>query len=382
MHSPVASSNAATRTTLRSLLRQERMLFAFLPTVALFVVFGRAWLADLSNLAWEAFVFVWLFLTIVLGAKAVVRHADRLAQRLGEPYGTLLLTLSVASIEIMTIGVVMLTGANNPTLARDSMFSVVMIVLNGLIGLALLLGGWRYREQEYNLRGVVSYLSVIVSLSVFSLIMPNFTRSTDGPTFSAGQEGFLIVMCLGLYAVFVGIQTTRHRAYFVLESGAEARQAESDITDTQSILFHTGFLFGYLALVVFLAEKIAVVLDHAIEALALPTAIGGLAVAMLVLAPEALGAVQAALRNRMQRAINILLGSVLATLALTIPAVLIIGLLHDLPIVLGLNGVEGVMLGLTLAVSMVTFSGGRTNILQGAVHLTLFLAYLMLVFWN
>jgi len=370
------------RHTTGLLLKEEATLIALLPTAALFFFLGKRWLGDLSNEAWAALLFVWLFAAIVWGAISVVRHADQLALRFGEPYGTLILTLSVASIEIVTITVVMLTGETNPTLARDAMFSVVMVVLNGLIGLGILLGGWRYREQTYNLRGANSYVSMIIALSVFGLIMPNFTTSTAGPTFSRGQEAFLIVMCVGLYAVFLAIQTTRHRSYFVVEEPSERVASEQHVEPNsgRATSFHVALLIAYLLLVVFLAEELAIVLNHGIEVLGAPPAIGALLVAILVVTPEGLGALEAALDNRLQRAVNILLGSALATLALTIPAVLAVGLLNGTHVVLGLAGVEGVMLALTLAVGVITFSSGHTNILQGAIHLVLFLAYLMLLF--
>ncbi len=199
----------------RRWLKAEGMMIPVVATAAVFVVLGSRWLAILPDVALSAFVFAWLFGMIVVGSMAVVRHADALAEILGEPYGTLILTLSVAAIEIMTLGIVMTTGTPNPVLARDTMFSVVMLVLNGLIGLSLILGALRYKEQDYNLRGANAYLSVIVSLAVFGLVVPNFTFTTPGPTFSGAQEGFLIVMCVGLYVVFLAIQTTRHRSYFV-----------------------------------------------------------------------------------------------------------------------------------------------------------------------
>jgi Ca2+:H+ antiporter len=361
----------------------ERPLIFVVLTAALFLWFGGVWLDDLSATVRSAALFVWLFGVIVWGSIAVVRHADHLAALVGEPFGTLVLTLSVATIEIMTIAVVMLTGDDNPALARDTMFSVVMIVLNGLVGIMLLLGGWRYREQEYNLRGVNAYLCVIIALAVFGMMMPNFTQSTVGPTFSSRQETFLIVMSLALYTVFLAIQTTRHRGFFVLEEQIEERDRYHHVAPLppRSPLYHSALLATYLALVVFLAEKLAIILNHGLDVLREPPALGALVVAILVLAPEGLGAVEAALANRLQRAVNILLGSVLATLALTIPSVLVVGLLRGKVVVLGLDGVEQVMLGLTLLVSMVTFASGRTNILQGAVHLMLFLGYLMLI-WD
>jgi Ca2+:H+ antiporter len=371
-----------------SLLRREASALAPFVTAAIFLLLGQGWEIILPRHVVSGLVFVWLFAMIVLGSVAVVRHADVLAVLLGEPFGTMILTLSVASIEILTIAIVMTTGDPNPSLARDTMFSVVMIVLNGLVGLALLLGGLRHREQEYNLQGVIAYLSVIVSLAVFGLIVPNFTETTPGPTFSRGQESFLIVMCLGLYVVFLVIQTSRHRTFFVEVVHAEPGGKESnpdahrERLDVRTLPHHAAFLVGYLALVIYLAEKLAVLLNHGLDDLGAPPALGALLVAVMVLAPEGLGGIYAALANRMQRAVNILLGSVLATLSLTIPAVVIIGLLHGTNVILGLDRVESVMLALTLAVSMLTFASGRTNVLQGAVHVMLFLAYLILILWH
>ena len=368
-------------------LGSEAPILAPLITALTLLLVGHRWLAILPNGLLSALVFVWLVAMIVIGAMAVVRHADCLAVKLGEPYGTMILTLSVASIEILTIAIVMTTGDPNPTLARDTMFSVVMIVLNGLVGMALLLGGLRYREQEYNLQGAISYLSVIVSLAVFGMIVPNFTETTVGPTFSRGQEAFLIIMCIGLYGVFLAIQSTRHRSFFVEpthgEPGASSeRAADSASLAYRSLPYHGAFLAGYLGLVIFLAEKMAILLNYGLDDLGAPPALGALLVALMVLAPEGLGGIYAALANKMQRAVNILLGSALATLALTIPSVVIIGLINGTSVILGLDRVEAVMLALTLVVSMLTFASGRTNVLQGAVHVMLFLAYLMLIIWH
>ncbi len=370
-----------------SLLRREVSALAPFITGVIFLLVGDRWEAILPDHLVSGLVFAWLFAMIVVGAVAVVRHADGLAILLGEPFGTMILTLSVTSIEILTIAIVMTTGEPNPTLARDTMFSVVMIVLNGLVGLALLLGGFRYHEQEYNLRGVIAYLSVIASLAVFGLIVPNFTKTTPGPTFSFGQEIFLIVMCLGLYGVFLGIQTTRHRTYFIEVAHDEASRksthdAHRESSDVRTLPHHMAFLVGYLAIVIYLAEKLAILLNNGLDYLGAPPAMGALLVAILVLAPEGLGGIHAALANRMQRAVNILLGSVLATVSLTIPSVVVIGLLHGSDVVLGLDNVESIMLALTIVVSMLTFTSGRTNVLQGAVHMMLFLAYLMLIMWR
>ena len=372
---------------MKNFIKREFPLIVAVFTGAAFFFFGNRWLADLSDLALDGVMFIWLFCVIVLGAIWIVRHADVLAIKLGEPYGTLILTLSVASLEIMAVAVVMLTGTENPTLARDTMFSVVMIALNGLVGFGLLVGGWLYHEQGYNLRGVNAYLGVIISLAIVGMVLPNFTTSTAGPTFSSKQAGFLIAMCTGLYAVFLAIQTTRHREYFVQPEVVEGSivtelNKPRSHPDLRSVPYHAGLLLGYLIIIIYLVENFAILLNHGLDVLHAPPALGALLVAVLVLAPEGLGAIESALKNHLQRSVNILLGSVLATLALTIPSVLIIGLAKGINIVLGISGVDQVMLLLTLLVSTVTFASGHTNVLQGAVHLMLFLAYLMLIFWG
>ncbi|MEO8304829.1 MAG: calcium:proton antiporter [Betaproteobacteria bacterium] len=381
MHPP--SRHGARRA---SPFRRESAILAPLVTAVIALFVGERWLAILPDHLMSGMVFAWLIAMILVGVKSVVRHADCLAWKLGEPYGTMVLTLAVASIEILTIAIVMTTGDPNPTLARDTMFSVVMIVLNGLVGVSLLFGGLRHREQEYNLQGAISYLSVIISLAVFGLIVPNFTDTTIDATFSHGQEVFLIVMCMGLYIVFLAIQTTRHRVFFIEPahggSSAGSAHATHATPEFHSLSYHIAFLVGCLGLVIFLTEKMAILLNYGLDELKAPPALGALFVAMLVLAPEGLGGIFAALDNRMQRAVNILLGSALATLALTIPSVIIIGRLNHVDVILGLSPVDMVMLALTLIVSMLTFASGRTNVLQGAAHLMLFLAYLMLLVWH
>jgi Ca2+:H+ antiporter len=351
-------------------------------TAGLFLLFGHRLLAPDLSLAISVAVFMWLFAAVLVGALAVVAHADELAVILGEPYGTLILTLSVGSIEVMTIGTVMLTGEANPTLARDTMFSIVMIVMNGLIGLALLLGGLRYHEQGYNLPGVNAYLSLIVALSTLGMILPNYTTTTLGPTLSRGQESFLIAICVSLYAVFLMIQTTRHRSYFAeVQPAPEPLQAKSSGSGKpNTVVRHATMMIVFLAATILLAEKLAETLNTGLETFGLPPALGALAVAILVLVPEGVGAIKAALTNQVQRSMNVLLGSALATLAMTIPAVIIVAMVGHTTLDLGLPSDGQVMLVLTLITSMLTFGGGRTNVLQGTVHLGLFLAYLLLVF--
>ena len=370
---------------LASIARQETPFLASLATAVIFGVYGAAWFEDLSLVLEVSFLFAWLFAVIMWSAFAVVRHAECLAVRLGEPYGTLILTLAVISIEVMMIAAVMVTGGETPTLARDTMYAVVMIALNGMVGITLLLGGLRHREQQYNLQGANAFLAVIVPLSILGLVLPNYTRSTDDPSFSTPQAIFMVVLSIGIYGVFLAIQTVRHRSHFMqpeldLEGGSRTVDDGHAALDPRSIPFHAVMLVLYLLPLVVLAKKLAVPVDHGIEVLGLPHALGGFIVAVLVLSPEALGATRAALANQLQRSVNIFLGSVLATISLTIPAVLVIGLVTGKHIVLGLDGEETVMLLATLLVSILTFASGRTNVLQGAVHILLFLAFFMLIF--
>jgi len=350
-------------------------------TVAIFFATGSQLVEIVAHPAALIGVFLWLFAVILWSAICVVRHADCLAIKLGEPYGTLILTLSAISIEVVMISTAMLHGANNPTLGRDAIFAVVMIALNGLVGLSLLLGGLRYREQYYNLQGVNSYLNVIMTLAVLGLVFPIFTTSTRGPTFSTEQEIFLIVVSLLLYAIFLLIQTVRHRYYFVQSKHLPvAAHSPHHPFQERSTAFHAAMLLLYLVTVILLAEKFAIPLDNSIEKFDMPQAFGGAIIAALVLSPEGLGAIRASLGNQLQRSINILFGSVLATIGLTVPAVLTIGLITKRSVTLGVEGGNLPLLLLTLAVSVVTFTSRKTNVLQGCIHLLLFAVFVLLIF--
>jgi len=363
-----------------SAIRAEFPLLVGLGTSAMFLVVG----SDLNELTTRTLpllgVFVWLFAVILWSAMCVVRHADCLAIKFGEPYGTLILTLSAISIEVVVISTAMLHGENNPTLGRDAIFAVIMIALNGLVGLSLMLGGLRYREQHYNIQGVNAYLNVIMALAVLGLVLPNFTTSTSGPTFSTEQEIFFAAMSLLLYAVFLLIQTLRHRGYFLDVKGTATKHSPHHLSRIRSTGFHALMLLLYLGAVIFLAEKFAVPLDNSIEQFHMPQAFGGAVIAALVLSPEGLGGITASLQNQLQRSINILFGSVLATIGLTIPAVLMIGLLTKRPVALGVQGGNLPLLLLTLAVSVVTFTSRKTNVLQGCIHLLLFAVFVLLIF--
>ena len=259
---------------LMSALRQDWFLGFSWATALAFALGGDTLLAGLGDPAWLATIFVWLFAAVLGSALAVVRHAERLAERLGEPYGTLLLTLSVTFVEVSSIAAVMLHGANNPSLARDTLFAVVMIILNGMVGMSLLLGAWRHREQQYNLQGANAYLAVIIPLVVLTLILPDFTQTTPGPSLSHAQETLLALIGLGLYATFLTMQTGRHRGFFRLENDhdedAPAVGARRAAARPRSVLSHGAFLLAYLLPVLFLAEQFAHPVDYLIETLRRP----------------------------------------------------------------------------------------------------------------
>ncbi|HSD92136.1 MAG TPA: calcium:proton antiporter [Methyloceanibacter sp.] len=363
----------------RPILVTEAPALLGILTTIVFFAFGDTLLADPENHPLTILLFLWLFGTMMWCAFGVVRHADAVAEKLGEPYGTLVLTFSVIVIEVALLASIMLHGENNPTLARDTMFATLMIVLNGMVGAALVMGSLRYWEQEYNLAGARAFLVVIAALSVFALVLPNYTETAPNPVESSGKALLFTAITLLFYAVFVFIQTMRHRTFFAEPKGSPEDDVH-EARDTRSLGFHVTMLVLTLLPVVLLSEFLAVIVDYGIEDLDLPDSLGGVLIAILVLAPEGLAALHAALANHLQRAVNVCLGSALATIGLTIPAVLIVGLVTGRDVHLGLTQVETVLLILTLFVSGLTFGGARTNLLQGMVHLLLFLVYVVLIF--
>ena len=357
-------------------LRNEKGLVFGVLTTGLWLFFGSAWLSDLSQPVWAGLYFSWLFLSILWLSFGVVRHADALAIRLGEPYGTIVLTLAVIGIEVAMIAAVSLTGKVHPGLARDTMFSVVMIVLTGMLGGTLLAGGLRHHRQEYNLSGANAYLGVLVPLAVLTLIVPRFTQSAPGGNVSSLQAAFLLVTSAGLYVIFLLVQTGSQAAYFL--SPTNTTQHHDD--PPYPTIIHTILLVLTMIPVVFLAKNLGKLVDHGIHTLNAPPALGGFLVAILVLSPEGLSALRAARNNRLQRTINILLGSATSTIGMTVPVVLAIGFFSGRTLELGLEPTDIAMLTLTLFTSVITLGTGKTTLLQGVVHLILFAAYVMLIF--
>ncbi|WKK65740.1 calcium:proton antiporter [Lutimonas zeaxanthinifaciens] len=359
------------------ILSDERPLFLGIITTSLFMVWGNEWLTDLKGFGLPLIYFLWLFAIMLISSFKVVKHADMLALKLGEPYGTLILTLSVITIEVSMISAMMLVGEDNPTMGRDMMFAVIMIVLNGLIGLSLIIGGIRHREQSFNLQGANAFLAVLIPMAFIGLILPNYTISTDPGTFSNSQIWAVIGITVLLYGAFLIAQTIRHKNYFM---GPLSEVSNGEHHKPKSVKYHSGFLIAYMIVIVLLSKKLAILIDFGIEQISAPVALSGLFVAIIVLTPEALAAYQAALRNNLQRSINIGLGSALATIGLTVPAILMIGMFSGKEVVLGLGPVDTFLLVLTVVLSIVNFSSKRSNILHGLVHLAVFLLYILMIF--
>ncbi len=397
MASSSSSSSSTGRLTPGRFAREEAPFLAAVATLLFFHFALDATLETIVNPESAspligALLAFWLFGVVLWAAFGVVRHADALAIKLGEPLGTLVLTLAVVGIEVSLISAIMLTGADAPTMARDTMMAVVMIVLGGLTGASLLIGGLTHGEQDYSLPGARAYLGVLVPLAVFALVLPDFTSSTDTPTFTPVQAGFFGFITLLLYGIFLAIQTVRHKNYF--EQPVQEIDTATESEETQvlpkphshghgplySTTYHSVLLLLTLLPIVLLSERIAMLVDFGIVQVGAPVALGGVIIALIVLTPESMAALAAARANQLQRSVNLLLGSALSTIGLTLPAVITVSLITGATLQLGLEMAQMVLLLLTLVVCLMTFSGTRTNVLQGAVHIVLFLAFLLLIF--
>lgn len=309
---------------------------------------------------------------------AAVHHAELVAHRIGEPYGTLVLALAVTIIELGLIVTLMsAAGEGAESLARDTVFAAVMIILNGLIGICLLIGGLRHHEQDFQKSGVSASLATLSALTVFSLVLPNYTVSEAGPVYSPSQLAFVATVSVILYGTFVAVQTVRHRDYFLPPKDKVANadeHAERPTSGAAGLSF--ALLLVCLISVVMLAKQLAGPIETVVDDWGAPRALVGVIIASLVLLPESVAAVRATLANRLQTSLNLALGSALATIGLTIPAVAALSMAMAMPIALGLDSKSMVLLMLTLLVSAQALATGKTTILQGVVHLVIFGVYL------
>lgn len=315
-------------------------------------------------------------IAILSSAFSVVRHADVLAHRLGEPYGSLILSLSVVILEVSLISALMATGDAAPALMRDTLYSIIMIVTGGLVGFALLLGGRKFATQYVNLAGVKQYLIAIFPLGILVLVFPN---ALPGGNFTTGQALLISAISAAMYGVFLLIQTKTHQSLFVYEHEDEGDDPHHGRPSAHSSVWHTIWLLVHLIAVIAVTKMNANTLESLLTEMNAPEQFTGFLVALLILSPEGLGAIKAVLANQVQRAMNLFFGSVLATISLTVPTVTIIATLTGQQLIFGLESPQMVVMIAALLLCQISFSTGRTNVLNGAAHLALFAGYLMTV---
>jgi Ca2+:H+ antiporter len=307
---------------------------------------------------------------------AAVYHAEVVAHRTGEPFGTLVLAVAVTVIEVALIVSIMIAApAEKAGLARDTVFAAIMIVCNGIVGLCLLWGGARHHEQGFQVHGASAALAVLAALATLTLILPNVATTAPGPFFTTWQLVFAGVVSLVLYGSFVFVQTVRHRDYF-LAVETDAEEAHAPPPSNWTAIISAALLLAALVAVVGLAKSLTPTLEIGVARLDVPKAVVGIVIAALVLLPEGLAALRAARANRLQTSLNLALGSALASIGLTIPAVAVVSIALRQPIELGLGAKDQVLLALTLLVGVITLGTGRTTVLQGIIHLSIFAVFL------
>lgn len=326
-----------------------------------------------------------LVVGLVVSVLAAVHHADVIAHRVGEPYGTLVLALSVTTIEVALIVSLMLASPETTTtLARDTIFATIMIILNGIMGACLLAGGKRHFEQLFNMDAVTAKLIIIATIIPLALILPNYALAIPGPYYSESQLTFVATVTFILFAAYMFVQTVRHREYFAVEQDGLVTLASSDEPparpDGRTALLSLALLILSLVVVVISAKMLAPDLEALLATVGAPKTVIGILIAGIVLLPEGISAIRAALANQLQSSLNLALGSAIASIGLTIPMVSLVALMAEWPLALGLDAKSTVLLSMTLLVTLISLRTGKTTLLQGIVHLVLFATYLFLSF--
>lgn len=361
--------------------------------VFLFMFFGKSIEGMYSNDFAAIGIFLLVLLTIIVAAFGVVKEADELAHKLGEPYGTLILTLSIVSIEVILIAAMMFGPEENPTIGKDSIFSVMMIIMNLVLGLCILLGGIKHGEQEYNAQGTLTYLSMIIMLGGISMMLPNYITGQGNGEFTAIQASIISGLVIALYALFLYFQVKGYKHLYVQPAPGNMEilfkdrykatvmdEHEEGSISVKEIVLRTLLLIAMILPIVLLSHNLAVLVDHGIKVMSLPPLLGGVLIAIIVFTPESMTAVKAAMNNEFQRAINLCHGAFVSTVGLTVPAVLIIGLIANKTVRFGLTSTETILFVITLILSMLSFSGKRTAPIVGIMHLVLFVVFVMLIF--
>ena len=320
---------------------------------------------------------------LIVAVVAAVHYAEVIAHKIGEPFGTIVLAISVTIIEVSLIVAMMLSDSEGAAyIARDAVFAAIMIVMNGVVGLCIFIGGLNHRELDFRIEGPNSAIAVLAALATFTLVLPVFATSSPGPTFTNSQLAFAGISSLVLYGVFLFFQTVSHRDYFLPQIDrlkTNHMVHATPPTNTKTIISAILFLIA-LVCVVGLAKALSPSIEKAVNYLDAPQTVVGIVIAALVLMPEGVAAIRAARANRLQTSLNLALGSALASIGLTIPTVAIISVYFDMPLSLGIHPVGMVLLMLTLFVGLITLALGKTTLLQGLIHLIIFATYLFLSF--
>lgn len=361
--------------------------------VFIFMFFGKSIEGLYGNNTLAIGIFVLVLATIIGAAFGVVKEADELAHKLGEPYGTLILTLSIVSIEVILIVAMMFGPEDNPTIGKDSIFSVMMIIMNLVLGLCILLGGLRHGEQEYNAQGTITYLSMIIMLGGISMMIPNFIEGKGNGEFTTVQAASISGLVILLYGFFLAYQMKGYRHLYIQPKPGQmeilfSQRNESQQTDghenekvsKKEVILRTLVLLGMILPIVLLSHNLATLVDYGIKEMNLPPLLGGVLIAIIVFTPESMTAVKAAMNNEFQRAINLCHGAFVSTVGLTVPAVLIIGLIASKTVLFGMTTTETILFVITLILSMLSFSGRRTAPIVGIMHLVLFAVFVILIF--
>ena len=353
-------------------LSKEYALFISLISLVLFTIYEHT-LAHTSM--GNIIGFLAIFAIIIYASLAVAHHAEMLAEKFGEPYGTLILTMSAVTVEVMIIAIMML-HSQSPVLARDTIYAAIMLDINGLLGIAAIIGGLKFGEQAYNVDSSNSYMSMLLVAIGLAMVLPHFIGDTHQVAFS----WFIVFVFILLYIVFTKVQLKNHKYFFEYTVGEACTNEEHQHHEDINAWYHSILLLVYILIIGFLSEILSVFMSNMLQSLGLPLALGAVGVALISASPELIVAFRSALRNNMQTVINIALGASLATILLTVPAVIIISSLAGLDLNLAITPTQGFLLGLTLLVSLVNFNDGETNVLEGFLHFILFIVFAFVLF--
>ena len=338
-----------------------------------------AWVLFFSGLIPDSNIFqIVASVLLILSVMSAVHHSEVIAHRVGEPYGTIILAVAITVIEVSIVISLMVSGGEEAAaIARDTVYSATMLILNGIVGLCLLIGGLKHHEQIFSKHSVIIALVSLVSIIIFTLVFPSFTQSIAGPYYSTPQLIFVSIACLVIYSFFLFAQTSRHRAYFLSKDDQENTVQISNKAMATSVIF----LLASLGIVVLLAKTLSPKIESIIIANNLPQALVGVIIAAIILLPEGVAAVIAAKSNKLQTSLNLALGSALASIGLTIPCVAAVCSIYDINIVLGLDIKSIILLGLSVFTVMLSLSSGRSNIIYGVVLLVNLFAFIFMIIY-